>query len=179
MAKILITFAVILVLALGTLLAVAARKPDTFRFERSITIAASPEKIHPLINDLHRFNGWNPYNKKDPAMKTAYRGPQAGPGAAYDFEGNGNVGRGTISIVEPTGPNTVSMKLDMLAPMEGHNLIDFTLAPQADGTRVTWAMHGPTPFLAKVMHTILDMDKMLGTDFEAGLADLKATVERS
>lgn len=179
MAKILITFGVVIVLALGTLLAVAARKPDTFRFERSITIGASPEKIHPLINDLHRFNGWNPYNKKDPAMKTAYRGPQAGPGAAYDFDGNGNVGRGTISIVEPTDPNTVSMKLDMLAPMEGHNLIDFTLTPQPDGTRVTWAMHGPTPFLAKVMHTLLDMDKMLGTDFEAGLADLKALAERA
>lgn len=179
MAKILITFAVVLVVALGTLLAVAARKPDTFRFERSITIAASPDKIHPLINDLHRFNSWNPYNKKDPAMKTAYRGPQAGPGAAYDFDGNGNVGRGTLSIVEPSGPNTVSMKLDMLAPMEAHNLIDFTLQPQGTGTQVTWAMHGPTPFLAKVMHTILDMDKMLGTDLDAGLADLKALAERA
>ncbi|MBX3625558.1 MAG: SRPBCC family protein [Rhizobacter sp.] len=179
MAKILITFAVVLVVALGTLLAVAARKPDTFRFERSITIAASPEKIHPLINDLHRFNSWNPYNKKDPAMKTAYRGPQAGPGAAYDFDGNGNVGRGTLSIVEPSGPNRVSMKLDMTAPMEAHNLIDFTLQPQGTGTHVTWAMHGPTPFLAKVMHTILDMDKMLGTDLDAGLADLKALAERA
>lgn len=179
MAKTFITLAVILVLALGTLLVVAARKPDTFRFERSITIAASPDRIHPLINDLQRFNTWNPYNKKDPAMKTAYRGPQAGPGAAYDFDGNNNVGKGTISIIEPSGPNTVSMKLDMLAPMEGHNLIDFKLQPQGGGTQVTWAMHGPTPFIAKVMHTIFNMDKMLGTDFEAGLADLKTLAERA
>lgn len=179
MAKTFITLAVILVLALATLLAVAARKPDTFRFERSITIAASPEKIHPLINDLQRFNGWNPYNKKDPAMKTAYRGPQAGPGAAYDFDGNGSVGKGTIQIIEPSAPNTVSMTLDMRAPMEGHNLIDFTLRPQGSGTQVTWAMHGPTPFLGKVMHTIFNMDKMLGTDFEAGLADLKTLAERA
>jgi hypothetical protein len=179
MAKIFITVAVLLVLALGTLLAIAATKPDTFRFERSITIAASPEKIHPLINDITRFNSWNPYNKKDPAMKSAYRGPQAGPGAAYDFDGNGNVGKGSIQIIEPSGPNTVSMKLDMLAPMEGHNLIDFKLQPQGNATQVTWAMHGPTPFIAKVMHTIFSMDKMLGRDFEAGLADLKALAERA
>jgi hypothetical protein len=179
MAKIFITVAVLLVLALGTLLAIAATKPDTFRFERSITIAASPEKIHPLINDITHFNSWNPYNKKDPAMKSAYRGPQAGPGAAYDFDGNGNVGKGSIQIIEPSGPNTVSMKLDMLAPMEGHNLIDFKLQPQGNATQVTWAMHGPTPFIAKVMHTIFSMDKMLGRDFEAGLADLKALAERA
>lgn len=179
MIKILITLAVLLVLALGTLLAVAARKPDTFRFERSITIAASPEKIRPLINDLQHFNRWNPYNKKDPAMKTTYRGPQAGPGAAYDFDGNGEVGKGTISIVEPTGPGTVSMRLDMTAPMAASNRIDFTLRPQGNATQVTWAMHGPTPFIAKVMHTLIDMDKMLGKDFDTGLADLKALAERA
>lgn len=179
MAKILITIAVLLVVALGVLLAVAATKPDTFRFERSITINAGPEKIHPLINDMQRFNSWNPYNKKDPAMKTTYRGPQAGPGAAYEFDGNGEVGKGSISIIEPSGPGTVSMRLDMKAPMEASNLIDFTLRPQGNATQVTWAMHGPTPFIAKVMHTLIDMDKMLGKDFDTGLADLKALAERS
>lgn len=179
MAKIFITLAVLLVIALGTLLAYAATKPDTFRFERSVTIAASPDTIHPLINDIKRFNSWNPYNKKDPAMKTAYRGPQAGPGAAYDFEGNGNVGKGTIQIVEPSGPGTVSMRLDMTAPMNASNLIDFTLRPQGPATQVTWAMHGPSPFITKVMHTLFDMDKMLGRDFDAGLADLKTLAERS
>lgn len=179
MAKILITIAVLLVVALGVLLAVAATKPDTFRFERSITINAGPDKIHPLINDMQRFNSWNPYNKKDPAMKTTYRGPQAGPGAAYEFDGNGEVGKGSISIIEPSGPGTVSMRLDMKAPMEASNLIDFTLRPQGNATQVTWAMHGPTPFVAKVMHTLIDMDKMLGKDFDTGLADLKALAERS
>ncbi|MBL0727978.1 SRPBCC family protein [Piscinibacter sp. HJYY11] len=179
MIKILITVAVVLVLAVGALLAVAATKPDTFRFERSITINAGPDKIHPLINDMQRFNTWNPYNKKDPAMKTTYRGPQSGPGAAYDFDGNGEVGKGTISIIEPSGPSTVSMRLDMKAPMEASNLIDFTLRPTGNATQVTWAMHGPTPFIAKVMHTLIDMDKMLGKDFDAGLADLKALAERT
>jgi hypothetical protein len=178
MAKIFITLAVVIVLGIATLLAYAATRPDTFRFERSITIAASPDKIHPLINDITRFNSWNPYNKKDPAMKSSYRGPQAGPGAAYDFEGNGNVGAGTIQIIEPSGPNTVSMKLDMRAPMEGHNLIDFTLQPQGTATQVTWAMHGPSPFIAKVMHVVFNMDKMLGKDFDAGLAELKMLAER-
>lgn len=179
MAKTLITLAVLLVLALGTLLAMAATKPDTFRFQRSITIAASPDKIHPLINDMRRFNTWNPYNKKDPAMKTTYRGPQAGPGAAYDFDGDGNVGKGTIQIIEPSGPSTVSMRLDMTAPMNASNLIDFTLHPHASGTQVTWAMHGPSPFVTKVMHTLFNMDKMIGRDFDAGLADLKTLAERT
>ncbi|HEY0818808.1 MAG TPA: SRPBCC family protein [Rhizobacter sp.] len=179
MAKILITLGVVLVLALATLLAYAATRPDNFRFERSITIAASPDKVRPLINDIARFNTWNPYNKKDPAMKSRYHGPHAGPGAAYDFEGNGDVGKGTIRIVEPTGPDTVSMQLDMSEPMQARNFIDFTLQPLGGGTRVTWAMHGPSPFIAKVMHLVIDMDKMLGRDFDAGLADLKALAERT
>ena len=179
MGKILVSAAVVLVLALAVLLAYAATRPDTFRFERSVTISAAPEKIRPLINDIRQFNTWNPFNKKDPAMKAAYRGPQAGPGAAYDFDGNGNVGKGTIQIIEPSGPDTVSMKLDMLSPMEGHNLIDFKLQPHGSGTQVTWAMHGPTPYVAKVLHVVVNMDKMLGRDFEAGLADLKALAERS
>jgi hypothetical protein len=179
MAKTFITLGIVLVLALATLLAYAATRPDTFRFERSITIAASADKIHPLINDIARFNTWNPYNKKDPAMKSRYHGPHAGPGAAYDFEGNGNVGKGTIRIIEPSGPGTVSMALDMTAPMQAHNLIDFTLQPLGSGTRVTWAMHGPSPFITKLMHLVFDMDKMLGRDFDAGLADLKTLAERA
>jgi hypothetical protein len=166
-------------LGIAALLTYAATRPDMFRVERSVTIAAAPETIHPLINDMQRFNTWNPFNKKDPSMKGSYRGPTAGPGAAYDFEGNGNVGKGSVQIVEPTGPSRVSMKLDMTAPMEAHNRIDFTLVPQgANRTQVTWAMQGPSPFIGKVMGVIFDMDKMVGGDFDAGLASLKALAEQ-
>lgn len=165
---------------IAALLAYAATRPDVFRVERSVSIAATPDAIRPLINDMQRFNTWNPFNRKDPSMKGSYRGPMAGPGAAFDFDGNGNVGKGTVQIVEPTAPNRVSMKLDMTAPMEAHNLIDFTLVPQGGNrTQVTWSMHGPCPFLGKVMGVIFDMDKMVGGDFDAGLAELKALAERA
>lgn len=179
MMKILLPLAGLAALAIAALLAYAATRPDTFYFERSITVTAGTEKILPLINDLARFNTWNPYNKKDPAMKSAYRGPQAGPGAAYDFDGNAEVGKGSIQIVEPSGPNTVSMRLDMKAPMEASNLIDFKLQPQAGATQVTWSMHGPTPYFAKVLHLVFNMEKMLGRDMDAGLAELKTLAERS
>lgn len=165
-------------LALAALLAYAATRPDMFRFERSVTIAASPEQIHPLINDMRRFNTWNPYNRKDPAMKGSYRGPEAGPGAAFDFDGNHNIGKGTISIVEPSGPNTVNMQLDMREPMNARNQIEFRLRPQGGSTEVTWSLQGPTPYIAKVMHIVLDVEGMMRRDLDTGLAALKALAER-
>jgi hypothetical protein len=167
------------VLALAALLIYAATRPDTMRIERSVEIAALPHRILPLINDLQRFNTWNPYNQKDPTMKTRYRGPSAGPGAGFDFDGNKNVGKGSIEIIEPSGPNRVRMTLDMSAPMACHNLIDFILDPQGNITQVTWAMQGPCPYLGKLMGVIFDMDKMVGKDFENGLAGLKTIAERT
>ena len=111
-------------------------------------------------------------------MKASYRGPNAGPGATFDFDGDKNVGKGSISIVPPRGPGMVSMKLDMLEPMEAHNDIDFRLVPQGDATEVTWAMRGASPFLGKLMGIFIDMDKMIGKDFENGLASLKTLAER-
>ena len=173
------TLAILAVAALGALLIFAATRPDTFRIQRSTSIKSSPEKLFPLINDLHQFNTWNPYNKKDPAMQGSYRGPASGPGAAFDFQGNKDVGKGSIEIVESTSPGKVVMKLDMLAPFEGHNIIEFTLTPRGEVTEVTWAMHGPSPYIAKLMGIFFSMDGMIGRDFEAGLADLKARAERS
>lgn len=160
------------------LLLYAATRPDTMRIERSVRIDVPAEKIHPLINDLRRFNLWNPYNHKDPAMKASYRGPEAGPGAGYEFDGNRNVGKGSIQIVEPAAPDVVRMRLDMSAPMACSNLIDFTLAPLSlHATQVTWTMTGPCPFLGKLMGVIFNMDKMVGRDFETGLASLKKLAE--
>ena len=140
--------------------------------------AAPPEKIHALINDLHRFNTWNPYEKKDPNIKGVYAGPARGPGAAYEFEGNKDVGKGRLRIVDSKAPNKVTMQLDMLEPFEGHNLVEFTVLPRGDATEVTWAMQGASPFIAKLVGVFVDMDRMIGRDFEAGLADLKALAER-
>jgi len=165
--------------AIAALLLYAATRPDTFSVRRTASIKAPAEKIHPLINDLRRFNTWNPYDKKDPNIKGSYRGPLSGPGAGYDFEGNKDVGKGSIQIVDSASPTKVTMKLDMLEPFEGHNVVEFTLAPRGDATEVTWAMHGPSPFIGKVMGVIFDMDRMIGRDFEAGLANLRAVAERA
>jgi hypothetical protein len=173
------TIALLLVAALAVLLMVAASRPDILRVQRSASIKAPPDRIHPLINDLRSFNTWNPYEKKDPNMKGRYRGPESGPGAGYDFEGNKDVGKGSIQIVESAAPRTVTMKLDMIEPFEGHNIVEFTLLPRGDTTEVTWAMQGPSPFLAKVVGVFFDMDRMIGRDFEAGLANLKSVAERS
>lgn len=166
------------VVALAALLLYAATRPDTMKIERSVRIQADADRIKPLINDMQRFNSWNPFARKDPAMKGSYRGPASGPGAAYDFDGNRNVGKGSIQIVEPTGPGRVSMTLDMTAPMACHNLIDFSLAPQGAATDVTWTMTGPCPFLGKLMGVVFNMDKMVGRDFENGLASLKTLAEQ-
>ncbi|WP_372527433.1 SRPBCC family protein [Piscinibacter sp.] len=172
------TIALVAVAALAALLLYAATRPDTFRVQRSARILASADKIHPLINELSRFNTWNPYARKDPNMKGSYRGPTSGPGAGYDFEGNKEVGKGSIQIVESARPTRVTMKLDMIEPFEGHNTVEFTLAPRGDATEVTWAMHGASPFVARLMGLFFDMDGMIGNDFEAGLANLKAVAER-
>ena len=172
------TIAIAGLVILAIPLVMAAYQPDTFRVQRSATIKAAPDKLHGLINDMRAFNTWNPYNRKDPNMKGEYRGPQAGPGAAFHFEGNKDVGKGSISIVD-TAPSRVTMKLDMLEPFEGHNTVEFVLSGKGDATDVTWAMRGPSPYLAKVVGLFMNMDQMIGRDFEAGLANLKARAEKA
>jgi len=173
------TMAIVLVVAIAALLIYAATRPDTFVVQRSLNVRASADKLHPLINDLHRFNTWNPYDRKDPNIKGTYRGPQAGPGAGYDFQGNKDVGKGSIEIVDSAAPGKVTMKLDMLEPFEVHNHVEFTLVPRGDSTDVTWAMRGPSPFLGKLIGVFMNMDKMIGRDFEVGLANLKTVAEKS
>jgi hypothetical protein len=170
------TISIALVVALGAVLLFAASRPDTFRVQRSASIKAPPEKLHGLINDMKVFNTWNPYNLKDPNVRGEYQGPQAGPGAVYHFAGNKEVGKGSIAIVD-TAPSKVTMKLDMIEPFEGHNIVEFLLAPKGDSTEVTWAMHGPSPYLGKLIGLFMNMDRMIGRDFEAGLANLKARAE--
>ena len=173
------TILLIVAAAIAALLIYAAMQPDTFRFQRSTRIQAPTAKIQPLIADLHQFNTWNPFNKKDPAMKGSYRDGLGGPGSVYDFEGNKDVGKGSVELLPGASPGKVNMRLVMLEPFKVDNAIEFTLVPQGDATEVTWAMQGPSPFFAKLMHVVFNMDKMVGKDFEAGLSSLKAIAERS
>ena len=179
MIRALAIVAIVAVVAVAAVLLYAASRPDTFRVERAASIRAPADRVHALIADLHRFNTWNPYEKKDPNLKGRYRGADSGLGAAYDFEGNQDVGKGSLEIVESTPPTRVAMKLDMAAPFEAHNLVEFTLVPRGDATEVTWAMRGPSPFVARLVGVFMNMDAMIGRDFEAGLANLKALAERT
>jgi hypothetical protein len=165
-------------LVVGVVLAVAATRPNDFRVQRSASIKAAPEKVFPHINDLHAFNTWNPFNKKDPNIKGSYSGAASGTGAAYAFEGNKDVGRGRIEITDSRPASEVRMNLHLLAPMEGRNVVEFTLRPKDDSTSVTWAIQGPMPYISKVFSLFCDMDAMIGKEFENGLADLKTIVER-
>ena len=178
MLKVISIVGIAVVVALATVLVYAATKPDTFRVERSASIKAPPEKIFALINDFQSWDLWSPWEKKDPAMKRSFSGPTSGKGAVYEWEGNSNVGKGRMEIADTSPPSALTLKLDFVKPMEAHNVVDFTLEPDGDSTRITWAMHGPVPYLAKIMHVFLDVDSMVGKDFEAGLANLKAAAER-
>lgn len=166
----------VLVIGIVAILAIAATRPDTFRVTRSITIKAPPEKIFPFINDFGKWTVWSPYEKKDPEMKRTYAGPTAGQGAHYAWESKA-VGTGSMDITESETPGKVALNLDFLKPIEAHNTALFTLEPQGDATLVTWSMQGPVPYLFKIVHMFMNVDKMVGTDFEQGLADLKAAAE--
>ena len=169
--------AYVIVAAIAVLLLYAATRPDTFRVERSARIKAPPEKIFTLINDLHQFNTWNPWLKKDPGSKVTYEGPQSGNGAAYGWESK-ELGIGSMQIVDNAAPAKVAMKLDFVKPFEAHNQVEFTLKPDGDTTEVNWAMHGPAPFFSKLMGVFFSMDRMVGGQFEQGLAKLKAVAEK-
>ncbi|MGE0725770.1 MAG: SRPBCC domain-containing protein, partial [Alphaproteobacteria bacterium] len=140
--------------------------------------AAPPVRIFPLIADFRRWPAWSPWEKKDPAMKRSFAGPDRGVGAAYAWDGDKNVGTGRMEIIEAAAPSRVALKLDFEKPFEAHNTVAFVLTPAAGGTTVTWTMDGPVPFLFRIVHLFMDMDRMVGGDFEAGLAALKAEAEK-
>jgi uncharacterized protein YndB with AHSA1/START domain len=172
------SIAIVIVVLLCGVIIFAATKPDTFRVERAMTIKAPPEKIFPLIDDLRQWSAWSPWEKKDPAMKRTHSGARSGKGAVYEWEGNSDVGAGRMQIIESTHPSKIRIKLDFTQPFEAHNTTEFRLEPKGDSTAVTWAMHGPAPFISKVMQVFVSMDSMIGKDFEAGLASLKAVAEK-
>lgn len=173
-----ITVVVLLAVAVVAVLILAAAKPDTFQVARSTSIKAPPEKIFPLINDFRSWTAWSPYEKKDPDMKRSFSGASSGKGAVYEWDGDKNVGKGRLEIADTSPPSKITIKLGMIRPFEANNIVQYTLEPKGDSTNVTWAMQGQTPFLGKVVHVFIDMDRMVGQDFEIGLANLKAIAEK-
>ena len=168
---------IVIVVAIVAVLVLAATRPDVFRVERTAAIKAPPEKIFPFINDFHSWAAWSPWEKMDPALKRTYSGPSSGKGAQYAWEGNSKVGSGSMEITEASPPGKIVIRLDFMKPFEAHNIAEFTLVPGGDSTTVTWAMYGPSPYMAKIMHLFFSMDRMVGGSFEEGLANLKAAAE--
>lgn len=160
------------------ILILAAMQPDNFKIERKGAIKAPPEKVFGFLNDFKNWTAWSPWEKKDPAMKRNFGPVTAGKGATYAWEGNKNVGIGNMEIAESAPPTKLAIRLNFVKPFEANNLVNFTLTPAAGGTEVTWSMEGKNNFMSKIMQVFMSMDKMVGPDFEAGLANLKAAAEK-
>lgn len=173
-----LTALVVILVVLAVLLGYAATRPDTFRIERAVHIEAPVEKVFPLISDFRQWPAWSPWEKMDPGMKKTHSGAASGKGAVYEWEGNKKVGKGRMEILEAAPLAKVTLKLDFYAPFEAHNITEFTLEARGASTGVNWAMHGPQPFMFKLMGVFMSMDKMVGKDFEAGLASMKAAAEK-
>lgn len=153
-------------------------EPGMFRIERSILVQASPEAIFPRVDDFRAWRDWSPYERLDPQMSRIYSGPDHGRGAAYAWESKGRAGVGRMEILESSPTRRIVIQLAFLKPMRATNLAEFAFAAEGGATRVTWSMSGRHTFLSRLMHSVLGLDRMIEKDFDAGLADLKALVER-
>jgi hypothetical protein len=156
---------------------VVALRPSELRVARSTTMAAPPETVFAQVNDFHAWEAWNPWGRIDPDMESTYSGAAAGPGAQYAWVGNREVGEGRMTIIESRPGELVRIRLEFLSPFAATNTAELTFRPEGDRTAVTWSMHGHNSFIAKAIGLLMDMDQMIGGQFEKGLADLKAIVE--
>jgi uncharacterized protein YndB with AHSA1/START domain len=159
------------------ILVFAATRPDSFRVERSIQIAAPPESIYPLLSDFREWKRWSPWEELDPDMQRTFSGADEGNGAVYAWDGNRKAGEGRMEIIQAVPEEHLSIALTFIRPFESHNTAEFTLVPNPEGTEVRWTMHGPAPYVTRLMTVFLSMDRLIGPDFERGLAELKRTTE--
>ena len=158
------------------ILGFAATRPDTFRVERSARIDATPDKVFAFLNDFREWPKWSPWEELDPAMNRTHSGATSGKGAIYEWNGNKKVGQGRMEITESVPSQKLALKLDFIKPFEAHNVTEFTLTPQGAGTDLNWAMIGSKPYMMKIMGLFMNLDNMVGRDFEKGLAKLKTAV---
>jgi Polyketide cyclase / dehydrase and lipid transport len=171
--KVLIGIAAVVVL----FIIVVVTRPSTFHIERSVSMAAPPANAFGQVNDFHAWSGWSPWEKLDPQMKKTFDGSPSGVGAIYSWVGNDKVGEGKMTIEKSAAPSLVGIKLQFFKPFAATNQSTFTFAPAGDGTKVTWAMDGENNFVGKAFSMFMDMDKMVGGDFERGLASMKTLAE--
>ena len=172
--RITIAFAVFVAI----ILVFAATRPNTLRIQRSIAISAPAEKIFPLINDLHLWKDWDPQEREDPTMTKTVGGPSSGAGAFADWDSRGNAGKGRMTVVESVPPSKVSIRVDFVKPFQTSNMNEFTLEPAGNATKVTWTWDGKNLYFMKVMGVFMNMDKMIGKHFDAGLENLKVVAEK-
>lgn len=161
--------------AIAGVLGYAATRPGEFRVQRSARIAASPDRVFARLDDFHEWQSWSPWEELDPQMNRSHSGPASGRGAVYEWSGNKKVGRGRMEIIESVPSERIAISLDFIEPWEAHNTTEFTLKPAGDGTDLVWSMTGKNPFMMKVMGIFMNMDKMIGKDFEKGLYKLNQT----
>lgn len=165
-------------IGIGGLLLFATTRPDSFRVERAVDIKAPAAKVFPFVNDLRKGPEWSPWEKTDPQMKRTYSGPMAGKGAGYAWQGNKEAGKGKMTITESVPNERVTVALHFDEPMVGDNVVEYVITAKGAETNVKWIMSGPMPYISKVVCMFMDMDKMIGGQFEKGLQSLKAVAEK-
>ena len=158
---------------------VVASRPARFHVARTATIAANPPAVFTQVNDFHRWDAWNPWAKLDPAMKHSYSGAPAGVGAVYAWAGNSQVGEGRMTVTESRPSELIRIEMEFLQPFARTSTAQFTFRPEGDHTVVTLSMEGRNNFMAKAIHLVMNMDRMIGGQFEKGLAQMKAVVEEA
>lgn len=173
LVKVLVALAVLVVAGV----VVVATRPSEFRVTRTGTISAPPAVVFAQVNDFHKWEAWNPWGKLDPAMKQSYEGAPAGVGAVYTWAGNSQVGEGRMTLTESRPNELIRIKMEFLKPFAATSTAEFTFRPEGNGTAVTWSMEGQNNFMAKTMHLVMNMDRMIGGQFEKGLAAMKSVAE--
>jgi uncharacterized protein YndB with AHSA1/START domain len=174
--KLLIALAVVAALIIAFVI-VVAMQPSTFRISRSATMAAPAAAVFPHVNELKKWQPWSPWMKLDPNAKSTFEGPEGGKGAAMTWAGNNEVGEGKMTIIESKPNELVRFRLDFYKPMAGTSEAEFTFKPEGENTTVTWTMSGTNNFIGRAMCMVMNMDKMVGGEFEKGLASIKTIVD--
>ena len=176
-----VTMIQIILIALAAIVlvfvAIVAIQPSEFRIARTATISAPAPAVFAQVNDFHKWEEWSPWEKVDPALKRTYEGAPAGTGAIYSWAGNNQIGEGRMTITESRPSDLIRIKLEFLKPFAATHTAEFTFKPEGDQTAVTWSMTGKNKFIAKGIGLLMNMDKMIGGQFERGLVQMKSVVE--
>ena len=177
--KVILGILVVVIVAVVGFCAIVAMQPNDYKVSRSASIAAPPEKVFAYVDDFHKWEAWSPWAKLDPNMKTSYSGPESGQGASYAWTGNDQVGEGKMTIAESHPGQHIKINLEFIKPWQANNTTEFMFKPDGDKTNVTWTMNGQNNFVGKAFGMMMNMDKMIGNDFDKGLAQLKAVAEKN